>query len=168
MFINGKEYKPYDDYYYISQDGDVYSKYINRSMKHNIDIDGYHRVDIHGRHMKVHKLVYITWVGNIEPGMLIRHYDDNRDNNRLSNLVVGTQKDNIEDSFRNGHKHLKGNTRTLVVYDKWTNKELTFCPAEKFIDYSGHSCQNGSISRMLTRDWFKQRFEVIEYRLGKV
>jgi len=168
MIINGKEYKPYDDHYYVSEDGDVYSGYINRSMKHNIDLDGYHRVDIHGRHIKVHKLVYNAWVGEVEPGKLIRHYDDNRNNNHLSNLVVGTQKDNIADAIRNGHRDLRGHTYTLVVYDKLNNERLTFCPAEKFIEYSGHSCQNGGISRMMTRDWFKKRFEVIEYRVGKV
>jgi hypothetical protein len=168
MLINGREYKPYDEHYYVSEDGDVHSKYINRSMKHNIDLDGYHRVDIHGKHMKVHKLVYNTWVGDVEPGKLIRHYDDNRDNNHLSNLVVGTQKDNIADAIRNGHRDRGGRTHTLVVYDKLSNECLTFCPAEKFIEYSGHSCQNGGISRMMTRDWFKKRFEVMEYRVGKV
>ena len=168
MLINGQEYKPYDDYYYVSENGDIYSTYINRSLKHSIDVNGYHRVDIHGKHVKVHKLVYITWIGEIEPGKVIRHYDDDKDNNCASNLIAGTQKENIEDSFRNGNKHLKGNTHSLTVYDKEARKQITFCPAEKFIQYSGHSCQNGGLSRMMTRNWFKQRYEIIEYRLGKV
>lgn len=168
MIINDKEYRPYDEKYYISEDGDVYSKYINRSMKHNIDIDGYHRVDIHGKHEKVHKLVYKTWIGDVPPGQVVRHYDDDRDNNHASNLVAGTQKQNIEDAFRNGHKECSGRTHTLIVYDKLTDEVLSFCPAEKFISYSGHSCANGGVSRMMTRDWFKDRFDVIEYRLGKV
>lgn len=168
MIYNDKEFRPYDDEYHVSEDGDIYSTYINRCLKHAKDLDGYHRVDIHGRHMKVHKLVYNTWVGEVEPGMIIRHYDDNKDNNHISNLVVGTQKENIHDAIRNGHRDRGGRTHTLVVYDKLTNERLTFCPAEKFIEYSGHSCQNGGLSRIMTRDWFKKRFEVIEYRLGKV
>lgn len=47
MIIDGKEFKKYDNMYYISADGDVYSKYSHKCLKHNIDIDGYHRVDIH-------------------------------------------------------------------------------------------------------------------------
>lgn len=168
MIFNNKEFKSYDDDYYASKDGDIYSRFKNGCLKHYIDCDGYHRVDIHGKHRKVHKIVYNAWVGEVESGKLLRHFDDNRDNNNLDNLVVGTQKQNIEDSFRNGHKYLKGNTYTLIVYDKFTNERLTFCPAENFIAYSGHSCQNGGISKMMTRDWFKKRFEVIEYRLGKV
>lgn len=168
MLFNNKEFKSYDNDYHVSIDGDVYSRFKNDCLKHSIDLDGYHRVDIHGKHVKVHKLVYKTWVGDVEPGKLVRHYDDDKNNNHVSNLVVGTQKQNIEDSIRNGHRELKGNTHTLIVYDKLVDERLTFCPAEKFIEYSGHSCQNGGLSRMMSRDWFKKRFEVIEYRLGKV
>ena len=107
-------------------------------------------------------------VGDVDPDKLIRHYDDNKDNNHVSNLVAGTQKQNIEDAIRNGHRDLKGHTHTLTIRDKLTNDILSFCPAEKFIEYSGHSCQNGGVSRMMTREWFKKRFEVVEYRLGKV
>ena len=168
MIINGKEYKRYDSTYYVSEDGDIYSTYIGRSLKHYIDLDGYHRVDIHGKHMKVHKLVYMTWIGELQSDELIRHYDDDKDNNHVNNLVIGTQKQNIEDSIRNGHRDRRGRTHTLIVYDKFTDECLAFCPADEIITYSGHSCQNGGISRMMSRDWFKQRFEVIEYRLGKV
>ena len=48
------------------------------------------------------------------------------------------------------------------------NKILTFCPASNFIIYSGHSCANGSVKRMFTRNWFKVRYEIIDYNKGKV
>lgn len=168
MIFNDKEFRSYDDMYHVSEDGDIYSTFKKDCLKHNIDCDGYHRVDIHGKHTKIHKLVYKTWVGEVEPGKIIRHYDDNKNNNHYSNLVVGTQKQNIEDAIRNGHRDRGGRTHTLIVYDKLTNERLTFCPADEFIEYSSHGCQNGGISRMMTRDWFKKRFEVIEYRVGKV
>ena len=62
MVIDNVEYAKYDDMYYVSKDGDVYSKYCNRLIKHSIDHDGYHRVDIHGSHVKVHRLVWAAWV----------------------------------------------------------------------------------------------------------
>ena len=81
----------------------MYSKYKNGLLKHYIDHDGYHRVDIHSKHAKVHTLVYKTWVGEIPCGMQINHIDDDKDNNSVYNLYLGTQRDNIADCFDNEH-----------------------------------------------------------------
>lgn len=52
----------------------------------------------------VHKLVALAWLGPPPfPGAVVRHRDDNKHNNRLSNLAWGTQKDNMQDAIRNGH-----------------------------------------------------------------
>ena len=168
MFVNGIEFLPYDNEYYVSKCGDVYSTYCGRCLKHYIDHDGYHRVDIHSRHIKVHKLVYLVWVGDIPYGLNVRHYDDDKDNNHVSNLILGTQKENIEDAFRNGHKEFGANTHHLIVYDKETDQELVFCPAKNFIEYCGHPSANGCVVNMFNKDWFKQRYEIIEYGFGKV
>lgn len=147
--------------YYISEDGDVYSKYSNKLLKHYIDHDGHHRVDIHGKHIKVHKLVYLTWVGELKQGEQINHKDDNKDNNHYANLYAGSQKENIRDCVCNEHRG--GNVWHLVVYDKIEKKVLTFCPASDFIEYSGHSCQNKSVNRMFSRNWFKERYILVDY-----
>lgn len=166
IIINNKILKQYDENYYISEDGDVYSLYSKKFLKHQIDHDGYHRVDIHSKHMKIHKLVYLTWIGELKFGEQINHKDDNKDNNHYTNLYTGSQKENIQDCIRNNHRI--GNTHYLTVYDKKENKILTFCPASNFIAYSGHSCANGSVKRMFTRNWFKIRYEIIDYNKGKV
>lgn len=152
--------------YYVSEDGEVYSTYSKKLLKHNIDLNGYHRVDIHGKHMKIHKLVYLTWIGEIEKGKQINHYDDNKDNNHYSNLYQGTQKENIHDCIRNNHR--KGNIHYLTIYDKERDKILTFSPANKFIKYSGHPCGNGSVKKMFERNWFKKRYEIIDYKKKSV
>ena len=157
----GKVFKSYDDYYYVSADGDVYSNYIKRTLKKYIDKDGYERVDIHSRHVKVHKLVYITWVGKIPSNMQINHKDDNKRNNHYNNLYLGNQKQNTNDRIENGHSI--GNMHYLLVYDKLTDKLLLFVPAFKFFDYAGHHCKNKNIKRVLSRNWFNERYICIAY-----
>ena len=166
IIIDNKILKQYDDNYFISEYGEVYSLYSKKFLKHQIDCDGYHRVDIHSKHIKVHKLVYITWIGNIKREEQINHKDDNKNNNHYSNLYAGSQKENIQDCIKNNHRI--GNIHYLTIYDKKENKVLTFCPASEFIQYSGHSCANGSVKRMFTRNWFKTRYEIIDYNKGKV
>ena len=166
IIIDNKILKQYDDNYFISEYGEVYSLYSKKFLKHQIDCDGYHRVDIHSKHIKVHKLVYITWIGNIKREEQINHKDDNKNNNHYSNLYAGSQKENIQDCIKNNHRI--GNIHYLTIYDKKENKILTFCPASEFIQYSGHSCVNGSVKRMFTRNWFKTRYEIIDYNKGKV
>lgn len=159
-----KIYIPYDEYYYISHDGDIYSTYIKGIMKHYITSDGYHRVDIHGKHMMVHRLVYMTWKGKIKPGCQINHIDDNKDNNNYNNLYMGTQKENIEDCIRNGHR--VGNIKGIIVFDKSINRIIKFKRILDLIQYSGHSYLSGSLNKITSKKWFKKRFEIIKVGKG--
>lgn len=166
IIINEKLLKKYDDNYYVGEYGDVYSLYSRKFLKHNIDKDGYHRVDIHSKHVKIHKLVYLTWIGKIENGKQINHKDDNKNNNHYSNLYTGTQQQNIQDCIKNNHR--QGNIWYLTIYDKQTKRCVTFCPASDFIVYSGHSCMNKSVKRMFNKNWFKKRYEIIDYKKKSV
>lgn len=113
------------------------------------------------KHCNIHRIVYETWIGEIPEGMLVLHKDDNTLNNHINNLYIGNQQQNIQDCKNN--KHRMGYIWVLTIFDKKVGKTITFCPALKFIEYSGHSCQNGNISRMMTRNWFKKRYDVIDY-----
>lgn len=115
--------------------------------------------------MKVHKLVYLTWVGEIQDGMQINHIDDDKNNNYYKNLYQGTQKENIEDCIRNEHRK-NTNVFYLIIKEKKTNKMLIFQPANKFIEYSGHSCKNGSIKKMISKQWFNDEYELISIGKG--
>ena len=160
IIFDNKIFKRYDDMYYVSEYGDVYSKYSNKLLKHAIDINGYHRVDIHGKHMKIHKLVYMTWVNyNIPPGSQINHIDDDKDNNHWSNLYLGTQKQNIADCVRN--KHRVGHIYSITILDKSCNKLIQFPSNKEFIKYSGHNISNGSITHCIDKKWFKDRYVIM-------
>lgn len=166
IIIDDIVYRQYDEMYYVSAAGDIYSQYSKKKLKHARDIDGYHRVDLHGKHRKVHQLVYYVWGGTDSNGLQINHIDDNKDNNHISNLYAGTQKQNIHDCMWNGHR--EGNVWYLTIYDKKTDTILSFSPASDFIAYSGHPCGNGGVKRMFTRNWFKKRYEIIDYKKKSV
>lgn len=52
---------------------------------------------------KVHQLVLLAFVGPQPEGLVSRHLNDDRTDNRVSNLAYGTQTENNLDSIRNGH-----------------------------------------------------------------
>ena len=109
--------------------------------------------------MKIHKLVYLTWIGKIDDDKQINHRDDNKHNNFYMNLYMGTQKDNITDCINN--KHRKGNIKSTTVYDKPIDKIITFKRIKDFIKYTNHNCINGSITHIKNKKWFKERYEII-------
>ncbi|CQD03654.1 NUMOD4 motif protein [Mycobacterium europaeum] len=54
------------------------------------------------RHFKVHRLVMLAFVGPCPEGLETLHWDDDPENNRLSNLRYGTDSENQLDRVRNG------------------------------------------------------------------
>ena len=169
IFIQGKIFKQYrDTKYYCDENGNIYSdfsKKILKPMMKGQENKKYYYIDINfgegQKHVPIHRIVYETWIGELQPGECVLHKDDNQMNNNFNNLYVGTQKENIQDCIDNSHR--MGNIWVLTIYDNKVQKTITFCPASKFIDYCGHSCTNGSVKRMFTRNWFKERYEVIDY-----
>ena len=163
MIYNNVEFKKYDDNYFVSENGDVFSTYKQGLLKHYIDCDGYHRVDIHGKHMKIHRMVHELWNGSVPKGKQVNHYNDDKDNNNYRNLYVGNQQENIHDCVRNQHR--VGNTYSIKVYDKKCNKILEFPSIKEFIDYSGHSVANGSLSHIKDKCMQWREAENIHYSL---
>lgn len=171
IIINDKEFKQIrvNKNYWISSDGELYSEHANKIINASINRNLgklYKRVDIRvdgkPHHMMIHRLVYDTWVSPITRNDQINHINDDSLDNRVENLYKGSQKSNIADCVRNGHR--VGHIKYLTVFDKKVKKTLTFCPSSDFIEYSKHSCQNGSIKRMFNKNWFKKRYIVIDFK----
>lgn len=158
--MSEKEFKQYDDFYSVSKDGDVFSTHSGRCLKHYIDHDGYHRVDIHGAHMKVHKIVYMVWGGNIPDGMQINHIDDNKDNNNIQNLYLGTQSENISDCISNNHRC--GNVLSITVLNKETGETEWYETVKDFLLTTGHGAQNGSIAKIRKKKWFAKKYDILD------
>lgn len=50
----------------------------------------------------VHRLVVETFIGQIPDGMDVCHNDGNKQNNHVSNLRIGTRRENMADTVRHG------------------------------------------------------------------
>ena len=167
--IKNKVFKQFKDTkYYCDEDGNIYSDYSHKILKPLLrgrNGKKYLYIDINfgegQKHYYIHRIVYETWIGDIPDNIYVLHKDDNQFNNNINNLYLSNQKQNIKDCIDNNHR--VGNTWILTVYDKQKDKTLSFCPASNFIEYCGHPSANRSVKRFFTRNWFKERYEIIDY-----
>ena len=88
-----------------------------RKLKPRLNGKGYCRVSLGKSNDRyIHRLVWAAYNGPIPKGLQIRHLDGNRANNRLTNLALGTQKDNELDKLGHG---------TLMLGETHVNSKLT-------------------------------------------
>ena len=69
---------------------------------------GYRYAYMNGRLIHSHRIVYAWWHGECPAGLLVRHLNDVKTDNRRENLALGTTTDNAADGVRNGVHHHKG------------------------------------------------------------
>ena len=169
IIINKKEFRKLNDIYYISNDGQVYSTYCRKILKpliYTLHGKSYKYINItldsKRRNYKIHRLVYKTWIGDLEDKEQVNHKDDNSLNNYYKNLYKGSQKDNIQDCINNDHR--VGNVFYLTVYDKSIDKILTFCPSSNFIEYCKHPNASRSVNKYFNKNWFKKRYQIIDFQ----
>lgn len=97
-----KEIKGYENYF-VSNFGNVKH---NDKIKSQFNNRGYKCVDLYKnnqrKHFKVHKLVYMTFIGEYNYKLDINHIDGNKENNNINNLEVCTRKENLEHAVRLG------------------------------------------------------------------
>ena len=94
-----KPIKDYEDYS-GDEEGNVYSCKFGRVRKLKVALtsSGYFDVSLSKnccvKNCQIHRLVYATFVGDIEKGKEIIHIDKDRYNNKLSNLRAVTKSEN--------------------------------------------------------------------------
>ncbi len=59
----------------------------------------YRYVKFKGKELKVHRIIYRTYVGKFKPGYVIHHMDGDQMNNAAYNLKQVTQCQNIQYSY---------------------------------------------------------------------
>lgn len=82
------------DYYGITEDGQIYSKILKRFLSTRIMKDGYEDLllvckDGTRRHFRVHRLVAMTYLENPNDYPIVLHLDNNKLNNHYTNLKWG-------------------------------------------------------------------------------
>lgn len=112
-------------------------KYPGRVLTPTFSREGYFYVDLSVAGNKdrrsVHRLVFETFEGVIPNDLQIRHLDGDQKNNNLSNLLLGTAKENAADRLRHGKglrgsKHPKSKLREFqipqILSDPRTHAEI--------------------------------------------
>lgn len=91
-----------DPFIFVSEDGEVVSLNIAPGRVLKATKSGeYLAIKVAGKTRHIHRLVCETFYGP-RPGMLVRHLDGDRLNNRLSNLAWGTGAENAADKVLHG------------------------------------------------------------------
>ena len=105
---------------------------------------------------KVHQLVLEAFVGTCPVGLEVRHLDDNKSNNRLTNLCYGTRSQNQLD--RHGRGSLKGERHHQA---KLSAKDVCLIRADSMVGVgtrklaAKHGVSKHTIQRIVARRSWK-------------
>lgn len=109
MLDNTKQWKVIPEFpmYFISEYGDIYSTYRSgKLLSPKLDKDGYKSVALSKdgklHHLRVHRLVGITFIDNPNNLPVINHKDLDVRNNHISNLEWCTYVENTKHYYANG------------------------------------------------------------------
>ena len=107
--------------YKISSFGDVKNIKTNRILTPSLDKRGYYKVSLNGKTEKVHRLVGIAFIPNIEGMPIVDHINNKeRLNNHVSNLRWNSYSGNgfntgLPKNNTSGHKSISWDKK----YEKW-------------------------------------------------
>lgn len=103
------------DNYEISNLGNVRNTTNKRVRKPQIDKDGYLLVSLYKdnkpSNAKIHRLIALAFIPNIENKPIINHKDGNKQNNEISNLEWSTSSENNQHAWDNDLKSRDVNTK---------------------------------------------------------
>lgn len=166
---------PYKDYY-VTSEGDVISRKKERPryLKQWHTNHGHLYVDLSENGVRerrlVHKLVADAFLCNPNHYPIVRHLDDDPENNNYRNLAFGTAMDNRKDMIINGHDYKRGvycyETDTVYSSCRGAARDLgvdysaiTLCCQGKTHTCAGyHLCYAQDIDEKLSDpDWLRVR-----------
>lgn len=144
--IDGEIWKqiPFYEPNLISNHGRIFSKQYNKLRKQTITPEGYVMVGLSNKKWLVHRLVYTVFIGDIPDKMVIDHINNIRNDNRISNLRLYTQKQNCY----NKKKSTKTGNRVIQKCDTNGNVVEEY-DSVKLAKASENITSNSSFNRVL-------------------
>ncbi|MGL4449867.1 MAG: HNH endonuclease signature motif containing protein [Sarcina sp.] len=141
--------------YWISENGDILNKDNGKTLKPMITKDGYSRIELKiekgvPKKFYIHRLVYQSFIGELDSGLVIDHIDGDRSNNNYRNLRQVTQKKNIENALINGDFG-QNNNKTIRVLNTETNTIKDYKSVKMFlieIEAPKYIISNGAFSQI--------------------
>ena len=100
-FLNDSNYK-------VDKAGNVYSRissqghYLEkwRMLKPAKHHTGYLKINYKKKSLQIHRIIFAAFLGTLIPNMVINHKDGNGTNNRISNLEMVSQSENLKHKYR--------------------------------------------------------------------
>lgn len=136
-FIERETWKPVKDFeglYEVSNYGEVKSYHHCKEGKllSPGKSKGYLKVDLSKngvrKSLKIHRLVYETFVGEIPPKWDVNHLDENKENNRVENLEACSHGDNMR--WGTGIARMAAaQSKAVEAIDKVTGKVVYIFPS---------------------------------------
>ena len=126
---------------------------------------GYYCLRISGKNYRVHRLIYMTFVGDIPDGMQVNHIDENKGNNSVSNLNLMTNKENCNWGTaieRGVEKHQKLLRKKVGCFDYKTG--ILLYMFESITEASNKlNISSGQISEIVNKTPIKSKVNGKEY-----
>lgn len=110
------------DNYYVTEDGDVYSDFIKKSLSPSDNGRGYLLVSLKLKNIRkwkkayIHRLVALAYIDNLEDKKEVNHIDEDKHNNHKTNLEWVTRIENINHGT-GIERQIKKRTEVIYVYD---------------------------------------------------
>lgn len=126
MTVNYKDIEGYPSYL-IYNDGRVYNKKTNKFLKVHLDSCGYQHVTLYRgtkksrKTFKVHRLVAKAFIPNPNNYLEVNHKDENKQNNKVSNLEWCDRKYNCEYS---AYQHINEDINAITFEEAKLLPEL--------------------------------------------
>ena len=153
-------------FYKIYSTGKVYSIKLKKYITGHKNKRGYYAFTLYNKEGKrkqkfLHQLLAMAFIPNPNNYEIVRHLDDDKNNNSLSNLKWGTIKENIEDAIKNNVFVMPNNSK------KWLVKTPSGNLLE--VDNLTNFCKENNLSKQnLHKTYKKERHHHKNYILLKM
>ena len=139
----------YEQNYKVTNDGRVFSEYMQDFLKPYCTKGGYVRYKINygdrNKKFQAHRLVALAFIPNNDPEhkTQVDHIDNDRTNNHVENLRWMTPKENTWHAIDSGNRD---RFKYTLIHSK-TKEKLEFSNAHKISKYFGKAYQIGTINK---------------------